>query len=93
MGSKVIGSIGIDMIKIELNKAVFEMTLFIFFSSRRRHTRSGRVTGVQTCVFRSRAHVGGLGTKLGELKVFGEGNLLDAREPRTDELRDRKSVV
>ena len=28
-----------------------------FFSSRRRHTRSGRVTGVQTCVFRSRDFV------------------------------------
>ena len=25
------------------------MLLFFFFSSRRRHTRSGRVTGVQTC--------------------------------------------
>ena len=23
--------------------------IFFFFSSRRRHTRSGRVTGVQTC--------------------------------------------
>ena len=26
-----------------------EDVLFFFFSSRRRHTRSGRVTGVQTC--------------------------------------------
>ena len=27
----------------------FVFVLFFFFSSRRRHTRSGRVTGVQTC--------------------------------------------
>ena len=29
--------------------------LFFFFSSRRRHTRSGRVTGVQTCALPSAA--------------------------------------
>ena len=27
----------------------FYVYIFFFFSSRRRHTRSGRVTGVQTC--------------------------------------------
>ena len=27
----------------------FGLFFFFFFSSRRRHTRSGRVTGVQTC--------------------------------------------
>ena len=28
---------------------IMMLLLFFFFSSRRRHTRSGRVTGVQTC--------------------------------------------
>ena len=38
------------------NKVIYFVSrtwVCFFFSSRRRHTRSGRVTGVQTCVFRS----------------------------------------
>ena len=32
-----------------LVRVVIVFLFFFFFSSRRRHTRSGRVTGVQTC--------------------------------------------
>ena len=35
------------MCQLVVNACVY--FLFFFFSSRRRHTRSGRVTGVQTC--------------------------------------------
>ena len=39
-----------------------------FFSSRRRHTRSGRVTGVQTCALRSRNPWGAKWVKKHKLK-------------------------
>ena len=66
---------------------------FFFFSSRRRHTRSGRVTGVQTCALPIYLMASAI------IKAFDDGikRDLDPGEPEErnlyEAMEDRKSVV
>ena len=68
---------------------------FFFFSSRRRHTRSGRVTGVQTCALPISADVALVQDHLDALQ--NDGYSWVGGNPDGDitivEFLDRKSVV
>src|SRR3546814_3869013 len=55
------------------------MTMFFFFSSRRRHTRCALVTGVQTCALPISAYAG----RLGEATSFWAAvNYQERRNPK-----------
>src|SRR3546814_10286847 len=94
----------VEIILISLD---FLLSVFFFFSSRRRHTRCALVTGVQTCALPISHHrvriVGGdlVGEGVRLLPGFGGGGLVAAADDPVaffeidDPLgqRDRKSVV